>query len=215
MFIVGELQRVRCTGVELDESVIGEAIRVGRERHAQYLQHEEDRSPERFPESIVYYIRRDAFVKIGTTTQPHRRFMALLPDEILAWEPGGRIEEARRHAKFHRLRANAAAEYFRREEELDAHIAAVRAQHGAPDPAWPTLTTLTQRPGRVRLPTLPIAADLAPLEDACRQTGVRPGTAKVWVHRKKLRHVLLDEDGRRLYLLSDLKSLKEKGQKTA
>lgn len=215
MFIAAELQRIRCAGIEFDEAAISEAVRVGRERHARHLQHTEDRRPERFPGSIVYYIRRGTFVKIGTTTQPQKRFAALLPDEILAWEPGGRAEEARRHVQFRRLRANAVAEYFRREEELDVHIDSVRADHGAPDPTWPTLTTLTQRPGRALLPAIPIAANLAPLEEGCRQLGIRPGTAQVWIHRKKLRHVLLDEDGKRLYLLSDLKSLKEKGQKAA
>jgi hypothetical protein len=96
----------------------------------------------------------------------------------------------------------------KRDERLDAHISKIRVEHGAPDPTWPTLTSLTQRPGRAVLPALPISATLVPLEEGTRQLGIRLGTAHVWVHRKKLRHALCDEKGRKLYLLSDLKSLK-------
>ncbi|MEY9995880.1 hypothetical protein ABIE67_007912 [Streptomyces sp. V4I8] len=104
MFVAAELQRVRRTGEELTPDLISTAVSAGRKKHAQYVQDEADSRPGRIPESIVYYVRRGPLVKIGYTAQPHQRFRDLLPDEILAWEPGGKAEEARRHRQFRELR---------------------------------------------------------------------------------------------------------------
>lgn len=213
ILIAAELQRIRRTGGTLDAEAIGRAIADGRRKYAQHLQDEEDRRPSRIPSSIVYYARRGRLVKIGYTAKPRKRFAGLLPDEILAWEPGGRPEEAERHQQFRNLRLSNAAEYFTRDATLDACIAQVREEHGAPDPAWPTLQNLQRRPSRARLPELPLTAHLVTLEAGTRQLGIRLGTARVWIHRKKLDHVLRDENGVHLYFLSDLKSLASGGRK--
>lgn len=213
MFVAAELQRVRRTGGELDPPTIDEAIREGRRRHARYLQDEQDSRPGRIPESIVYYARRGPLVKIGYTTHPHQRFRDLLPDSILAWEPGGRAEEAQRHEQFRELRITNGAEYFHLDTSMDAHVEGIRAQYGAPDPTWPTLQTLPQKPGRLRLPELCVTPHLVTLEAGTRLLAIRIGTARVWIHRGKLCHVLEDQSGARLYFLSDLKSLKFGGRR--
>ncbi|MCX4596109.1 GIY-YIG nuclease family protein [Streptomyces sp. NBC_01549] len=215
VLIAAELQRIRRTGGDLDAETINQAIADGRRKYAQHLQDEEDRRPGRIPSSIVYYARRGKLVKIGYTSKPHKRFGGFLPDEILAWEPGGRAEEAERHQQFRALRLSNAAEYFRRDDALEAHIASVREEHGAPNPTWPTLQNLSRRPSRARLPELPVTTHLVTLEAGTRQLGIRLGTARVWVHRKKLHHVLHDENGIQLYFLSDLKSLANRGRKAA
>lgn len=213
ILIAAELQRIRRTGGDLDAETINQAISDGRRKYAQHLQDEEDRRPGRIPSSIVYYARRGRLLKIGYTSKPHKRFGGFLPDEIVAWEPGGRAEEAERHQQFRHLRLSNAAEYFRRDAVLEAHIARIREENGAPDPTWPTLQNLAHRPTRARLPELPLTAHLVTLEAGTRQLGIRLGTARVWVHRKKLHHVLLDGDGVQLYFLADLKSLAASGRK--
>ncbi|OQQ12984.1 hypothetical protein B0675_39905 [Streptomyces sp. M41(2017)] len=215
MFIAAELQRIRREGGEFDSETIAEAIKEGRGKHARHLQNEADRQPSRFPESIVYYAQRGSLVKIGYTSQPHKRFGNLIPDAVLAWEPGGRPEEAARHEEFKALRISRGAEYFHRDEILDAHIEAVRSAHGSPDPSWPTLANLAQKPGRLRLPDVPMTPHLVTLEAGTRALGIRLGTAHVWVHRGKLHHLLKDSSGTKLYLLADLKSLTEKRRNVA
>jgi hypothetical protein len=46
---------------------------------------------------VVYYIRRDGFIKIGVTGNFIQRMHKLRPDEVLAVEPGGRSLETARH----------------------------------------------------------------------------------------------------------------------
>lgn len=215
MFVAAELQRIRRAGEDLTPDAISAAVNAGRKKYAQYTQDEADSQPGRIPESIVYYARRGPLVKIGYTAQPHQRFRDLLPDEILAWEPGGKVDEAQRHRQFRELRITNGAEYFRRNASLDSHIEGMRAQHGAPDPTWPTLQTLPQQPGRLRLPEVPVTPHLVTLEVGTRMLGIRIGTARVWIHRGKLHHVLEDQSGSRLYFLSDLKSLKSGGRRPA
>jgi hypothetical protein len=212
MFIAGELQRLRRTGVELDAEAIEQAIAEGREKYAQHLNEEELRRPGRIPASIVYYIRRGALVKIGTTTRPQHRFLSLMPDEILAWEPGGRPEEAQRHQQFADLRVSSSAEFFRRGVLLDTHIAQLLESYGGPHPEWPSIGGLIKRSKRMRLPAVPVIPILVTLEEGTRQLGIRLGTAHVWIHRRKLQHTVVGLDGTKLYLLSDLRSLSEKGK---
>ncbi|BDZ64298.1 GIY-YIG nuclease family protein [Agromyces mangrovi Wang et al. 2018] len=80
---------------------------------------------------VVYYLRFDDRVKIGTTANPRGRFQALPYDEVLAFERGGRALEQRRHGEFaaHRIPGT---EWFEQHAELDAHVAALRA--GVDDP---------------------------------------------------------------------------------
>lgn len=81
-------------------------------------------------QAVVYYIRRDSRIKIGTTTNMQARMGSLQPDEILATEPGGRQVERGRHQQFAHLRYR--GEWFTPADDLLAHIARVRATHGEP-----------------------------------------------------------------------------------
>lgn len=80
---------------------------------------------------VVYYLRWRDRIKIGTSNTPRQRIAALPHDEVLAFERGGRMLERRRHEQFAAFRF-AGSEWFRRNEELDAHIAEVAA--GVDDP---------------------------------------------------------------------------------
>ncbi|BFM23719.1 GIY-YIG nuclease family protein [Microbacterium sp. che218] len=80
---------------------------------------------------VVYYLRFDDRVKIGTTAHPRRRLAAIWHDELLAFEPGDRLVERRRHALFAAERFGR-TEWFRRSPALDAHIAGLAA--GVDDP---------------------------------------------------------------------------------
>lgn len=80
---------------------------------------------------VVYYLRYDDRVKIGTTAHPRQRFGAIWHDELLALERGDRRVEARRHAQFSAERF-ARTEWFRRSDALSTHIAAIAA--GVDDP---------------------------------------------------------------------------------
>ncbi|NQX11585.1 GIY-YIG nuclease family protein [Microbacteriaceae bacterium VKM Ac-2855] len=80
---------------------------------------------------VVYYIRFDERIKIGTTANPRQRLGRLWHEELLAFERGDRAVERRRHEQFasHRLERS---EWFARHEALDAHIRTLAAGH--PDP---------------------------------------------------------------------------------
>lgn len=49
---------------------------------------------------VVYYLRAGGRIKIGTSANPRQRLGSLHFDELLAFEPGGRMLEQRRHAQF-------------------------------------------------------------------------------------------------------------------
>ena len=72
---------------------------------------------------VVYYIRYADRVKIGTSSRPRQRLAALWHEELLAFEPGDRVVERRRHAQFASLREG--GEWFRADPVLLAHVAAV------------------------------------------------------------------------------------------
>jgi hypothetical protein len=80
---------------------------------------------------VVYYIRYDDRIKIGTSANPRLRIAALPHDEVLAFERGGRPLEQRRHAQFaeHRIPRT---EWFESNDALRAHIEEVSA--GVDDP---------------------------------------------------------------------------------
>lgn len=80
---------------------------------------------------VVYYLRFEDRIKIGTSAQPRRRLATLWHDELLAFEPGDRLVEGRRHAQFAAERFGR-TEWFRRSDALDAHVAALSA--GVDDP---------------------------------------------------------------------------------
>jgi hypothetical protein len=73
---------------------------------------------------VVYYLRYDRRVKIGTSQHPRRRLAAIRHDELLAFERGGRAVEQQRHREFAAIREG--GEWFTLTDELDAHIATLR-----------------------------------------------------------------------------------------
>lgn len=80
---------------------------------------------------VVYYLRFDDRIKIGTTCHPRQRFAAIRHDDLLVLERGDRRLERRRHGQFADERFEG-TEWFRVSDALTAHIAGMRA--GAEDP---------------------------------------------------------------------------------
>ena len=80
---------------------------------------------------VVYYIRFDDRIKIGTSSTPRRRMGALPHHEVLAFERGGRSLEQRRHRQFAASRIPR-TEWFETTDALSAHVADLRA--GSTDP---------------------------------------------------------------------------------
>lgn len=80
---------------------------------------------------VVYYIRFQDRIKIGTSSNPRGRLAALWHEELLAFERGDRHLERRRHEQFaeHRL---GRSEWFTSHPALDAHIDILSA--GVDDP---------------------------------------------------------------------------------
>jgi len=74
---------------------------------------------------VVYYIRFDDRIKIGTTANPRQRLNRLRHEELLAFERGGRSLEQHRHGQFSTERLER-TEWFSRSAALDAHIDSVR-----------------------------------------------------------------------------------------
>jgi len=79
---------------------------------------------------VVYYLRFDDRVKIGTTANPRQRFAAIWHDDLLAFERGDRRVEQRRHAQFAAERLGR-SEWFAVSDTLSAHIAGLA---GGADP---------------------------------------------------------------------------------
>lgn len=74
---------------------------------------------------VVYYIRFEGRMKIGTSSNPRRRLATLWHDELLAFERGGRALERRRHEQFAAQRL-ARTEWFEIDDELRTHVDTVR-----------------------------------------------------------------------------------------
>lgn len=74
---------------------------------------------------VVYYLRFADRVKIGTSARPRQRLQAIRHEELLAFEPGGRSLEQRRHREFATIREG--GEWFALTPDLAAHITALRA----------------------------------------------------------------------------------------
>jgi hypothetical protein len=151
--IAGALREFTEAGIELDEATVPLAIKLGkfRQQKDDSIELELFSPPETLAASgsIVYYLRRGSLIKIGTTADPHSRFRDLLPDEILAFEPGARPEESARHRQFWHLRES--GEYFSDAPDLREHIDRTRLAYGAPDPSWPTVASLYEdAPRRAR-----------------------------------------------------------------
>jgi len=78
---------------------------------------------------VVYYIRFDDRVKIGTSSNPRQRLGALGHEELLAFERGDRRLERRRHVQFAESRL-ARTEWFAQTPALDEHLERI----GSDDP---------------------------------------------------------------------------------
>jgi helix-turn-helix protein len=209
--IAASLREVAEAGVELDESAVRIAVSLGRRRWAQ--QGAASGNDTAVPlaagsPSIVYYIRRGAKVKIGTTESPSRRFGELLPDEILAFEPGGMREETARHRQFRHLRCH--GEYFSPDPELMDHIARQRKVYGDPDPAWPTSASASPQ-----APPLPRSAAVVDMKEARERFGIPPSTLRNWVRRGFIQRAGREGSRSYLYYVDDLLALRHRCRRVA
>lgn len=117
--------------VEKQEAAAKEAIYKARYAYEQDL-----RKGVVAEQEQVYYIALRDCIKIGTTYNMVARMSQLMPDAVLATEPGGREVEKARHRQFKTLRAPLGREYFSVHPDLLAHIEAILVEHGPP-----TITT--------------------------------------------------------------------------
>lgn len=153
--ILGVFREYELAGVEVTEETAQAAVKLGRlrrrqadEERAQQESEREERERDGIrklladqTEGVVYYVRRGNAIKIGTTTSFVNRMRDLLPDEILAIEPGSYSVENARHQQFKGYAYfDRRSEYFRPGEQLVAHIAALREKHGVPDQSIVKLT---------------------------------------------------------------------------
>lgn len=74
---------------------------------------------------VVYYLRFDRRVKIGTTANPRQRLARIRHDEVLAFERGDRVVEQERHREFSASREG--GEWFTLSSELSTHIVGLRS----------------------------------------------------------------------------------------
>ena len=82
-----------------------------------------DAEVERPRVEVVYYLRWDRRIKIGTSSRPRQRLAAIWHHELLAFERGGRAREQERHRQFADLREG--GEWFRADPVLLDHVAEI------------------------------------------------------------------------------------------
>ena len=189
--VVAVLREFTEAGVELDEVTVAAAVKLGRQRGTTAAQRVADASQNTLATavgSIVYYIRRGNLIKIGTTTNPRKRFDVLMPDEILAVEPGGYSLETARHSQFDHLRMRPKGEYFRDEPELRQHIKDILAMYGEPDTSWPSTGPRPSRAAHLPL-IVEKQNDVLTAAEAEKELGVRRDTIYSWVGRKRIQPV--------------------------
>ncbi|WP_089117116.1 GIY-YIG nuclease family protein [Streptomyces sp. SS07] len=152
------LEMQRRAGVEIDQAIADNAVKFIHWKHQNVKDGEAKRrefeakqakeakqeieawkarkeAAERWKTSdgIVYYILRGPLIKIGTTTRPRSRFDTLMPDAVLAIEPGGKDLERLRHTEFASLRdPNVGREYFTPGSDLLDLIRQLREEGGVP-----------------------------------------------------------------------------------
>ena len=81
---------------------------------------------------VVYYLRWQDRVKIGTTANPRQRFAAIRHEELLAFERGGRQLERRRHAQFAADRFTTGSEWFSLSPAILEHLEVLTADGRTP-----------------------------------------------------------------------------------
>lgn len=127
--------------VELTPEAVQIAILLGQRSFRRDSRSEDERRYRPpFKPGHVYYILRGGLIKIGTTTDLQGRMQALLPEAILAIEPGNQPLEKQRHREFTDLRVHSRREWFRPGPALAAHIMTVIAMHGEPPDDLPTFS---------------------------------------------------------------------------
>lgn len=153
----------------------GNARKRERDRREWEFQ-EELRQKELRAQSQVYYVGLRNCIKIGYTTNMKARMGQLMPDAILATEPGGREVEKQRHQQFRALKAAIGSEYFAPAAELMAHIESILAKHGPPKiTGYPDYDTwhLGDRM-------------LVPVKDAAHLAGVGLRTVYDWIREGRI-----------------------------
>ncbi|MER8219707.1 hypothetical protein ABTZ58_03735 [Streptomyces sp. NPDC094143] len=118
---------MRTAGVQLVDSVVRAAVKLGRHYHAVGAIPAPRQTLDARESAVVYYMRFGNLIKIGTTIRLYERAKDLKPDEILAVEPGTYDLELQRHRQFARYRAN--GEYFYPGPALREHIRQIQAKY--------------------------------------------------------------------------------------
>jgi hypothetical protein len=206
--ILGVLREFKEAGIELDAAAATTAVKLGRKRWKGAI-------PATAPvqsglavdaKEIVYYIRRGAVIKIGTTKDPIDRFGTLMPDEILAIEPGSYELETARHKQFDHLRVRRRREYFIDAPELREHIKATRALYGEPDPAWPTTAAGLGDPSG--WPSIAIkTTEMLTAIEAEEQLRIKRGTIWQWHRRGRIQSAGTNDAGQLLFYRDHLAQL--------
>lgn len=84
----------------------------------------------------VYFLRVDDLIKIGYSTQPHRRLREYPPNaEVLAVIPGTKKSEAALHGRF-RFALQRGREWFRPADEILEYVKEMVEHYGPPGPEY-------------------------------------------------------------------------------
>jgi hypothetical protein len=211
--ITAVLREMADAGVEIGEAAYEIAAKLGAHRFA--IAAAQKRPGRRHyqatltgtSDSIVYYIRRGDLIKIGTTADPVMRFGDLMPDEILAFEPGDAEQETLRHRQFDHLRCH--GEHFRSAPELLEHIRQIRHLHGDPDPSWPS--AIAPRKNRERLPLPPLNShETVTASEACKRLGLKVDAVWRWVYRGLISPVGKNDQGHYIFYAEHLTVVRDR-----
>jgi len=127
--VIGLVREGRNAQARISEITEMNLIEI-RRRRTMTAQEAADQDAIREAMAVVYYIRMRDTIKIGTTMNMGTRMPSLVPDEILATEPGSEPLERLRHKQFAHLRIR--GERFRPEQDLLDHIEMIRKHYGVP-----------------------------------------------------------------------------------
>lgn len=102
--------------------------------HILCLEAPKPRYPSPLKDGFVYFLKIDGHIKIGWASNLANRMRAYAPtSQLLAVEPGTRVDEAKLHKRFavHRTHGR---EWYAPVPSITHHIADVVGRHGTPDP---------------------------------------------------------------------------------